>query len=74
MRWKITDKPVPKEGDVRIKHSFFLLIPKLIDKEWRWLESAWWEEERKTAMCLGPDGVMSSYPCIKWVATRWVSV
>ena len=37
MRWKRKKKQQPKEGDTRIV-DWFLLFPKCLDDEWRWLE------------------------------------
>lgn len=35
----------PAIGSSRVKKGF-LLLPKMIDREWRWLEYAYWEQTR----------------------------
>ena len=49
-----------KEGDKRIRRGF-LIFPKQLEYETRWLEVATWEEELK-----------SGYEFSWWEATRWV--
>lgn len=45
MRWQDTPiKEGPKWGDRRIK-TRFLLFPKCMGGEWRWLETATWIQE-----------------------------
>lgn len=58
MRWQ--KQPWPKEGDRRIK-TRFLVLPKTINREVRWLEKATWEEEYH----LG-------YDFHQFVPVRWV--
>jgi hypothetical protein len=43
MRWNTT--PEPRVGDARVV-TRFLLLPKGINNEWRWLERATWTERR----------------------------
>ena len=51
-------------GDKRIK-SHFLLFPRVINEEVRWLEKATWEESWQQGA--GPMGVGCH-----WVAIRWI--
>jgi len=44
MKWTNRKKQRPKEGDCRTVRRF-LLLPKKIGDEWRWLETATWTEE-----------------------------
>ena len=48
-------------GDTRIKRRF-LLIPKCIKSELRWLELAEWEEEYSYNWASGGE----------WIETRWI--
>jgi hypothetical protein len=56
MRWA---RKTYYSGDIRVR-SGFLLIPKCIRSEWRWLERAEWSEEFN-----GYDG--------GWYAHKWVN-
>ena len=56
MRWK-----APKYQDERIK-SRFLILPQLINDEFRWLEKAAWVEEYN-----------NSYPNGHWVPKYWIN-
>jgi len=51
MRYKM--KKEPKISDVRIKKAF-LIFPKCIKREWRWLEIATWEEIRTSRRSRSP--------------------
>lgn len=53
-------------GTTRIRERF-LLFPKCIDGEWRWLEHAVWCEELTTVMCV----VLHTMNRNKWIAVRW---
>jgi hypothetical protein len=44
MRWKEPEPNGPKWGDRRMKTKF-LLFPKCMRGEWRWLETAYWMQE-----------------------------
>ncbi|KKM91234.1 hypothetical protein LCGC14_1230540 [marine sediment metagenome] len=44
MRWKVKE---PKDGDLRVRESRFLLFPRLIRGERRWLEFASWTQVRR---------------------------
>lgn len=43
MRWIATRARGPRVGDSRIRRRF-LLIPRCINGEWRWMERAAWRE------------------------------
>lgn len=45
MRWQKKYKTYPKEYSTRIKRGF-LFFPKIIDREYRWLEYTAWEQRR----------------------------
>ena len=62
-KWKWKKKQQPKEGDTRIMERF-LLFPKLLDDEWRWLENAQIDQEYKV-MGLGSDWRL------RWVDLGW---
>lgn len=65
-------KPSPREGDTRAKRRF-LLIPKIIQRELRWMEWASWEEEATSMVRLAPGcEVKIHYTYIKWIAQRWL--
>jgi len=49
-------------GDKRTKKRF-LIFPKVIGKEWRWIEIAEWEEEYKVAAIIG----------LMWFPTKWMN-
>ena len=62
MRWNTT--PFPKDGNTRIVTKF-LLLPKCIKNEWRWLETATYEEVYRP----GADGgVLIRH----WCSQSWV--
>ena len=63
MRWKA--KRELQHGDKRIRTKF-LLLPKKIDYEVRWLEFAKWEE-RFTAKWYEEDSYI-----YEWKAFRWL--
>ncbi len=65
MRAKLKQPNYPQEGDIRIRHGF-LLFPKVINNELRWLETAWWEEHYQSM--LGEDSEINGY----WHATKWL--
>jgi hypothetical protein len=44
MRWKTPKKTYPNCGDKR-RVTKFLLIPRCMGEEWRWLEKATWTQE-----------------------------
>ena len=58
-------KPAPKENDIRIKCDKFLLLPKVVAGEIRWLERASWEEQYS---CWTLDGE----PHWSWEGVRWL--
>jgi hypothetical protein len=64
MRW--TSNPNPKEGDLRVRKGF-LIFPKCIAGETRWLEYAIWRE--RFCEPYSYDAIDLSY----WVGVRWVS-
>ncbi len=55
-----------KPGDERVRHHF-LLFPRFINHEWRWLEWATWTEE--AVRCYDVPGV----PLIEWEVREWLS-
>jgi hypothetical protein len=61
MRW--TEKSEPKLGDKRFQ-TRFLLFPKTIDIETRWLEIAQWEEEYTKDNLNGGT---------RWRLAKWIS-
>jgi hypothetical protein len=44
MRWKTPKKTLPNYGDKR-EVTKFLLFPKCMGEEWRWLEKATWTQQ-----------------------------
>lgn len=69
MRWKRKTKRQPKEGDTRIADRF-LLFPKCLDDEWRWLELTQIQQEyRRTDR--GSDLDDWTY---QWVDLRWATL
>jgi hypothetical protein len=62
MRFEI--KPGPKNGNRRIRTQF-LLFPKTIDYEIRWLEIASWEEEYES-------NYFNYNEFCKWQGLRWI--
>lgn len=64
MRFK--QKPLPNDGDTRIKTKF-LLFPKKINGETRWLEKSSWEE-----VCEIYDNSPYYMDIISWDAFRWI--
>ena len=64
MKWK--RKQWPKEGDKRIAERF-LLFPKVLDDEWRWLEIAQIHQEYQ------PVRWMVDVPTLRdWVDLCWI--
>ena len=57
MRWK--EKPRPANGDKRVKRVW-LLFPKCVAGEWRWLETAWIRQEFVGRTMLG------------WISHDWI--
>lgn len=69
MQWK--KKRDNQLGDTRIVTKF-LLIPRCIGGEWRWLQNASYNQEQMfvSETCFVIDGPMSQI--LKWVSTSWV--
>lgn len=63
MRWGT--KQIPSHGQPRIVTKF-LIFPKCIGAEWRWLETTTWIEIWHAAQNI--------YDISEWQATRWGSV
>lgn len=61
MRWY-----VPRDGDLR-KKKRFLLLPKHINREWRWLEVAEWED-----VYVWEKGNPGTKGFGTWEPSRWV--
>lgn len=70
IRWKVRRKPTPAVGDIRYVRKF-LLFPKCIANEWRWLGREWiaqqYRESEKYALGLGPCQVVG------WDDVRWLA-
>jgi hypothetical protein len=63
MRWKEIRKPWPRFGQKRYREGF-LALPKLIGDEWRWLETARWQETYSSYV---PGRASHG----RWVAVSW---
>jgi hypothetical protein len=68
VRWY--QKEPHKEGDRRVRTGF-LLLPKEIGGEWRWLERCFWEEEYSHGASF-EDTCGGCVPVSGWVSVRWV--
>ena len=66
MRWHKRTKVQPKVGDTRTKRHF-LVFPKSIRGERRWLEFATWVDERQSGGGGWEDGPSYWWGAIKWV-------
>ena len=60
MRWR--DEPEPKWGDFR-ERSEFLLLPRTVGGETRWLERGKWEQRYSQPVFDGAD----------WIDIRWLA-
>jgi len=69
MRW--TANHYHKNGATRLKEKF-LLFPKRIGRETRWLEYATWREKFKTNVLTPTKG--GTMRCDKWKPTDWVDL
>jgi hypothetical protein len=67
MRWKYY-KP-PETGDIRFQEKF-LLLPKSINNETRWLEKAKYSQVYKKCYFYYNGELMSSY---NWKDDEWIS-
>lgn len=67
MRWREIPRSSPKEGDGRYCEAF-LLWPKRIGLEWRWLETGRWHEEFHWVKPY-PKALMRRKPV--WIPTAW---
>jgi hypothetical protein len=65
MRYKFTENKEPERGDTRVREGF-LMLPKLIGNELRWLERAAWVE-----IYVFTPGTMVNGPTCDWVELRW---
>ncbi len=72
MRWKSKTNPTPKLGDYRMQKGF-LLFPKTICGETRWLEFAEWEEicEFQREFDTGGMAYSISVGDYRWVPFQW---
>jgi hypothetical protein len=68
MRWK--ERTPPEIGDRRTVLRF-LLLPKCICGEWRWLEFARIEQERGTRKALVPGGSCADIDVWVWWDVAW---
>ena len=69
MRWKWKKKQRLKEGDRRIMERF-LLFPKRLNGEWRWLEIARICQQYRVSNWLWPD-----IPTLwDWVDLHWANL
>ena len=70
MRWKHKPKRATRVGDIRVKSNVFLLLPRLISGEWRWLERASYKQECVEMMAMDPDG--NTFDTYGWVDLEWL--
>lgn len=69
MRWNSKPRPKKEEGALRVRRRF-LLLPKNIQGEWRWLERAQWTEQGEL-MCGEYIPGVGMFPTFKWVPIAW---
>ena len=67
MRWK--QKSGHKLGDTR-RRSRFLLVPKCIRGEWRWLERAAWVERATEVYCGASGEVLPQWFAMHWARSQ----
>ena len=70
MRWSVDAPKSWNPGDVREKRQF-LLFPKKIGNEYRWLEYASWREEAYQGLSFAPDRG-PAIPVLQWRPVAWV--
>lgn len=69
MRWtKRPAKPSPKPGDARVVRRF-LLLPRCVSGEYRWLEWAQVKQEAFMGWAFVPD--IPSHEVLKWRDVAW---
>jgi hypothetical protein len=68
MRWSYKEKPSRKEGTTRII-TRFLLFPRQINQQWRWLEIAKIEQTYHNAYFTDNCDLISSW----WEDTHWIN-
>ena len=66
MKWKL--KELPKEGEVRVVNKF-LIFPKCIDREVRWLERAMIRQRLMASASCTAGPPMSTY--LGWCDQNW---
>ena len=66
MRWKAAKYVSP--GDIRTVHKF-LLIPRLINREWRWFEEVTITQQYKAVDVAMKGGWVKQH---RWVNIAWV--
>lgn len=66
MRWKESPPVVP--GDTRIR-SKFLLLPRFVGNEWRWLERARWKEQARIVCRPNKTGI--TLRVVEWFPEEW---
>ena len=59
---RLNSNPKPKIGTTRTK-SKFLILPKKINDQWRWLEKSTWVEKF----------TYNSYDRKVWISDRWIN-
>jgi hypothetical protein len=67
IRWK-----EPKLGDQREVRRF-LLLPRCLGGEWRWLGRERIVQVRRRVACLSPATAPFAFDVEKWVDVRWAS-
>lgn len=65
---RYTINPSAKKGDVRVTTKF-LLLPRCINREWRWLEKATYSQRMSTKYCRHHGAV---YEYTDWENVDWL--
>lgn len=68
IKWKM--KPAPEEFDNR-EVTKFLLFPKCLDGEYRWLGRERIVQVYRSVRCLSPSSAPFGFEIEKWVDVRW---
>jgi hypothetical protein len=67
MRWPAKEMPIYRNGDVRTRNRF-LLFPKRVNGERRWLEKAYWTEVMDCNY-----GNFDDWEFRHWCPLKWIS-
>jgi hypothetical protein len=70
MRYKLKDKPSAKNYKKEVLIKKYLFLPKLINREWRWLEYTGYV--KVVDFSLKSDGCGYFYEKYKWVDKCWI--